>query len=325
MKLAYDVMIPGNHDLDYGLAWLKEQVSGLDATYVCANLVDRADQLIFEPFSILERNSIRIAVIGLMTHGLSQLLPDTVVPQVKTRSPLEVLAELLPEVTEISDMVVVAYHGGVTRDPVDGKTWFYPSLEDQAYDLLESFPEIDSLICGHQHFENVAVNAEYGTAFVQPGAFGQVAGYQVFDIIGESITIKLLDNQLLELESQRTYATSFEKDYQKWLNSKIDLTQLGQYIEQSFEADVYLLDYRSQTVGELSQVMQVAFPLSEYWLKKNELLNLIPSLSDTCSVNYTEPLMEEKIYKVVATPQLLPDSYLRKGIFVPLFSDFMTK
>lgn len=326
-ELAYDVMIPGNHDLDYGLAWLKEQVSALDAAYVCANLVDRENQLIFDPFVIIEKNSVKIAVIGLMTHGLSQLLPDAVVSQVKTRSPQVVLTELLPQVAEIADIVIVAYHGGLTRDPVDGKTWHYPSLEDQAYDLIAKFPEINSLICGHQHFKNTAINAEHGTAVIQPGAFGQVAGYQIIELSNEGKKVQVLENQLLSLASQRNYTNLLEKDYQAWLSSTVNSAQLIQYIERIFEADIYLLDYQAKTVGELSQEMMVAFPVSEHWLKGKELLEIIPFLSQTCSLSYTDdnPLEDESIYKVLATPQLIADSYLRKNFLVPLFSDFMTR
>lgn len=326
-ELAYDVMVPGNHDLDYGLSWLKEQVSALDAEYVCANLVDREDKLIFEPYAMIEKNSVKIAVIGLMTHGLSQLLPESVVTQVKTRSPYVVLGEILPEVSATADIVVVAYHGGLTRNPVNGKTWFYPSVEDQAYELIANFPAIDSLICGHQHFKNVAVNGEHGTAFIQPGAFGETAGYQVFGISVLEQRTLLLENRLLALQNQNTYRTTLEIPYQAWLSSEVDLIQLGDYIEQTFDGDIYLLEYEARTVRELAQELNRAFPLSEYLLKGKELQRVLASLSENCAIRYVggKLIEEDSIYKVVATPQLVSDSYLRKNMLVPLFSDFMTR
>lgn len=324
-ELAYDVMIPGNHDLDYGLNWLKQQVSSLNATYVCANLFDREDQLIFEPYALVERHSIKIAVIGLMTHGLGQLLPEAVVSEVKTASPVSVLRKVLPKVSKIADIIVVAYHGGLTRDPTNGKVWHYPSLEDQAYDLVENFPEIDSLICGHQHFTNTAVNIDFKTAVIQPGSFGQMVGYQVFEVPDKPEPVTLLENRLITLNSGNRYATSIDKSYQAWLESAADIDRLIQYVQGIYQGDIYMLRFKAQTVGELALELNGPFPFCEYWMTGHEVKKVLQDVTLDCQVTLlSQELVDHTQYKLIATPQLIPDDYLRKQFLVPLFSDFMT-
>lgn len=306
-QIAYDVMVPGNHDLDFGLAWLKQQVSGLKADYVCANLVDLEDNLVFQAYTILERQGQKIAVIGLMTYALSQLMPERNLGQVKVISPFKALEAVLPEIE--ADVIVVAYHGGLTKDPVTGHPWHYPSLEDQAYELMTTFPQIDSLICGHQHFVNSGVSEDSGTALVQSGSFGRFIAYQAFDK-GE-----VIDNRIIELD-ESFFQHPWEDDYQSWLKEKIDIEAVYQFIEDFYPGyDFYSLDFQAETIAELAQVLSTPFPLGEYVLSGSDLKEL--------SLALQSEEIENKTFKVLASPNKLPLNRLRKQFLVNLFDEFI--
>lgn len=306
-EIGYQVMVPGNHDLDYGLPWLQKQVEHLKADYVCANLVNEEMQPIFKPYSVLECQGKKIAVIGLMTYALSRLMPEAYFNQVQVLSPFEALKNNLVDIE--ADFIVLAYHGGLTHDPVSGKVWHYASLEDQAYQLMEEFPQIDALICGHQHFVNAGINEGTGTALIQPGAFGQYAGYQQFN------EGNITENQIIELKSQ-LYSTKWDKDFQTWLSQSVDIKSVKNYIQNPFpHADFYLLDYQAETIGELVEELSDPFPLGDYLVSGREVLKL--------GFDISKSLQADKLYKVVASPQILPASRLRKAYLMNLFDQYM--
>lgn len=306
-EIGYDLMIAGNHDLDYGLPWLQKQVKHLKADYLCANLVDQEGELLFKPYSLVEKQGKTIAVFGLMTYALSQLIPEEYVHQVQVLSPFEALKTYLKKIE--ADLIVVAYHGGLTNDPVTGKGWHYPSLEDQAFQLMTEFPQIDALICGHQHFVNAGVNEETGAALVQPGAFGEYAGFQQFT------KGKIARNKILKLEAQK-YPTPWENAYQSWLNQAVNLESLKNYIKNLFPvADLYLLNYQAKTVGELAKELSHPFPISEYFVTGKKLLERKPAL--------TIDIKADNIYQVVASPGEFSPGWLRKSYLINLFDSYM--
>src|SRR5699024_2773825 len=54
----------------------------------------------------------------------------------------------------------------------------YSTGEDQAYKIGSSFPQLNGLIAGHQHF---SVSGHINdTAFVQPGSHGKQVGQMIF-------------------------------------------------------------------------------------------------------------------------------------------------
>lgn len=306
-QLDYDVMVPGNHDMDYGLDWLKKQVSEINADYVCANLVDHQKNLIFKPYTILEKQGQKVAVIGLMTYALSQLMPEKYIGQVKVISPFKALEEVLTRI-EV-DLIIVAYHGGLTNDPSSGKIWHYPSLEDQAYQIMDQFPEINSVLCGHQHFVNEGVHQSHGTALLQPGAFGKYLGFQEFK------RDKLINNRIIELE-EVVYPHEWLEDYRSCLQESINLSSLSEYVKQNYpDYDLYFLDFKAETVSELAQEISGPFPLGEYRMTGLEIMQF----SQDNSLN----LDTSKIYSVLASENIFPLNRLKEFILINLFDDYM--
>lgn len=331
-ELSYDVMVPGNHDLDFGLAWLKQQVSALEADYVCANLKDVNGNRVFPAYSIQAVKGLKVAVIGLMTGAFNQLCPLEVAKEVIVENPLEVLGNVLEDFKANAvayDLLVVSYHGGLTNDPETGATWFYPSLEDQAYQLMSAFPDINSLICGHQHFTNVACHP-HGIACLQVGTRGQHLGLQRFALGddapladqaahkggGTGDRLKLVDNRLLDLRTNATlYPLGAEREaFQAWLDKPVEIDAIRTWLKDQYPADLYLLDFNSKTLGDFTADLAIPFPLSYYYAPGKEIM----SLSDSY-----DSLDLEQFYTVLATTGSLPQTRLREGLLLPLFDEII--
>lgn len=310
-EIGYDVMIPGNHDLDFGIEWLLKQASKLDAEYVCANLFDNQGQLIFKPYTVKTVNDVKVAVIGLLTGAFSQLSPRSSALDVVVKSPIKVLNSLIGHVKQEADLIVVAYHGGLTNNPVTGVIWTYPSREDEAYQLMEQCPDIDSLICGHQHFVNTGIHPNK-IALIQPGTQGKVAGYQEFNFADEN-SVTIIDNKIVQLNAQEM-SLDTRSDYEDWIETSVDLSKVAEYITEAFPADFHFLNYTAQTLDDLIADTQGPFPLSRYYLSGEELADHL----DLDGVIDTS-----RNYNVIASPGILPDYRIREQYLIPLFDEIV--
>ena len=64
--LDYDAVVVGNHDIEPGHYVYDKVATELDAPYLAANAIDiNTEKPYFEPYTILNKNGIRIAVSGL--------------------------------------------------------------------------------------------------------------------------------------------------------------------------------------------------------------------------------------------------------------------
>ena len=313
-ELAYDVMIPGNHDLDFGLTWLLRQVVELKVDYICANLKDAQGVDIFPAYTIKTIKGLKVAVIGLMTAAFSQLCPLEVAEEVIVIDPFDALRGVLEHLQpEACDLVIVCYHGGLTNDPETGATWFYPSSEDQAYQLMESFPEIDSLICGHQHFTNHGLHPNQ-TALLQVGTRAHFLGHQLFEV--EEGRTRLVENRLLPLQDQTpAYSLTFVgTTYQSWLQQSVSLSSIRAWIKSRYPADYYQLDFKARTLGEFADELVAPFPLSYYYLPGKEVAHLLDG---------DLPLESDRFYSILAITGRLPQTRLREGLLLPLFDEII--
>ena len=114
--IGYDAMVPGNYEFDYGsdfFSTAKNTVSQL--SIVCANLL-RADGAPFlQPYRVVERGGLKIAILGIMDVEMRKHILDEnfVVPSDQTGAELQLiepsiaLKELIPKVQKEADLIVV--------------------------------------------------------------------------------------------------------------------------------------------------------------------------------------------------------------------------
>lgn len=310
-EIGYDVMVPGNHDLDFGLDWLLTQVKVLAADYVCCNLFLPDMTQPFMPYTIKEIKGQKVAVIGLLTGAYNQLaVSDSLSLEVIVEDPMKALFKVMDEVKNKADLIVVAYHGGLTNDPKTGAVWSYPSKEDEAYQIMEQFPEIDSLICGHQHFVNAAIHHN-NIALVQAGTQARVLGYQEFEVASNNVSI--IDNRIIPLEAKE-YSLASRQQFQHWLESPVNLDKVADYITTTYPADLHLLNYTATTLHDLISETQGPFPLAYYFLSGQELAEL---------TDLKDILDESGNYRVVASPGILPEYRVRQELLIPLFGEIV--
>jgi 5'-nucleotidase / UDP-sugar diphosphatase len=185
-KMGYDLVTLGNHEFDFGPQVLAEIISksagsGSSPLIIASNLTfsekddqDDAlkilfDQKIIRPYLVLEKDGLKIGIIGIL--GVNAIHDSPRAKPVQFEDPVKAAkkyARLLKQ-TEKVDLVICMSHSGVTRD--DKGSW---SGEDVK--LAQKVPEIDVIISGHTHtLLDKPINVN-GIPIVQTGAYGAGLG-----------------------------------------------------------------------------------------------------------------------------------------------------
>ncbi len=179
-ELRYDAAVPGNHEFNYGLSYLRNAVEASDFPWLSANIVDAATgQPAFGmPYRVYEmENGVRIGVLGLTTSYIPAWEQPQHITGLLFEDPVSTAQKWVSvmRTVEKADIIVVSYHGGFERDPETGLPTEPLTGENVGYALCEQVEGIDVLLTGHQHraIENCSI---HGVCVVQPGNEGRYLG-----------------------------------------------------------------------------------------------------------------------------------------------------
>lgn len=165
-KLRFDTTSVGNHEFDKGLSEAmrltrggKNPVRGTDwggakFPYLAANLEYKdTGKPVFDPYTILERNGIKIGVIGAVTKDLPTLVTPTGIASMNVLDEPTGINKYVEEVKQKgAQIIIVAIHEGGTPTVADGQEKVNGPIVDIA---ARVDPRVDVIISGHTHQEYV--------------------------------------------------------------------------------------------------------------------------------------------------------------------------
>lgn len=189
--LNYDAIGLGNHEFDYGLAYLEQTLAGCEMPVLCANARTGATHYIARPWVILDRTLtcndgtnevVRIGIIGFVTPQVVDWNAHILDGGVQTDDILAAARSHLPALQRAgADIVVALCHTGISDAP------YMPGMENAALHLA-AMPGIDVVLSGHTHdlfpsddFAGMAgVDVKeatlHGKPALMPGAHGNALG-----------------------------------------------------------------------------------------------------------------------------------------------------
>ena len=169
-RCGYDYVTLGNHDFNYGMAYLDSYLDALHARCVCQN-VRRADGSTRFPAQVhtLE-NGLRVGIVGIVTDYVNIWERTEHLSGITIEDPLPAAASALAALKGNVDLTVCVYHGGFERDLASGRT-LSATRENVAYRICQELG-FDILLTGHQHM-SVPGQMVQGTFVVQPSDKGQ--------------------------------------------------------------------------------------------------------------------------------------------------------
>ncbi|MGX4640304.1 bifunctional 2',3'-cyclic-nucleotide 2'-phosphodiesterase/3'-nucleotidase [Massilia sp. SYSU DXS3249] len=182
--LKYDGSSIGNHEFNYGLAFLSQvtgkrlQVAGVDQPKQCAgpafpqvlaNVYSvKTRKPLFEPYRIIEKRIsaqdakgrsvnavVRVGIIGFTPPAIMSWDKRHLEGKVTTTGVVEAARKYVPEMRRKgADIVVAISHGGLDASP-------YTAQMENANWYLAQVPGVDAMLLGHSHqvFPNAASTA----------------------------------------------------------------------------------------------------------------------------------------------------------------------
>ena len=165
--MNYDIFILGNHEFNFGMTALDEILKDMKAKQLTANFYHKDGKRYIEPTTIIEKDGVKLGIIGLTTPMSAKFEEDTGhLKNMKFSSPSEEAKAQIKALKEKGvDAIVVLAHMGIENEN---------NIPDTGVaDLINNVEGIDVIIAGHMH-KNVSSETIKDTVITEPHRYGTV-------------------------------------------------------------------------------------------------------------------------------------------------------
>lgn len=206
ISMGYDAMAIGNHEFEFGteiLAWEKNRAP---FPVVGANLFYKdTDHPFAPPHAVIERNGIRIGVIGIMGQDAATAIIPSFITPLDVTDPVEAVRRSVRELRDEVDLIVLLTHQGKTA-PMQTDAESDPRLQrdiDADIRLSGAVEGIDVHFAGHADAgtPEPVVHEKTGTLIMQ--TYGQAThlGFLQLVLDGDTGEITSYDGKLIPVAS----------------------------------------------------------------------------------------------------------------------------
>lgn len=165
--MNYDIFILGNHEFNFGMTALDEILKDMKAKTLTANFYHQDGKRYVEPTTIIEKDGVKLGIIGLSTPMSAKFEEDTGhLKAMKFSSPSEETKAQIKALKEKGvDAIVVLAHMGIENEN---------NIPDTGVaDLVNNVDGIDVIIAGHMH-KDVSSETIKNTVITEPHRYGTV-------------------------------------------------------------------------------------------------------------------------------------------------------
>ncbi|VEI75223.1 Trifunctional nucleotide phosphoesterase protein YfkN precursor [Mannheimia haemolytica] len=165
--MNYDIFILGNHEFNFGMPNLDAILKDINAKILTANFYHKDGKRYVEPTTIIEREGVKLGIIGLTTPMSAIFEKDTGhLDAMKFTSPIE---EAKTQIADLKakgvDAIIVLAHMGIENEN---------NIPDTGVaDLVNAVDGIDVIIAGHMH-KDVPSETIKNTLITEPHRYGTV-------------------------------------------------------------------------------------------------------------------------------------------------------
>lgn len=149
--MRYDVANMGNHDVETSHSVYDRWSQQVNCPVLGANMVDtRTNKPYFKPYTILEKDGIKIAVLGAITETVPSWLAESMWSNIQFQDLIECAQQWVPLIREQEkpDLVVGLFHSGKEGGVLgaDGTPH-----ENRTLAAAQQVPGLDIIFFGHDH------------------------------------------------------------------------------------------------------------------------------------------------------------------------------
>jgi len=273
-EIGYDAWVTGNHEYNYGMDVLKTIIAQNNAKLILGNVRDSAGQLLGEPYVIIEKSGIKIALIGMVTSNITFWDAEHLKGYTVTNA-VEETRKIIDEIKDQVDILVAVQHMMIDNELGNDNTG--------VTDLANACPELDLIIAAHGHnaIDNMTIN---GVPIVENKNEANTLAQAVFNL---------------------------EKTNDGWKILSVDTALLDM---SGYEADsdlkAVLEPYHQKALDDLETI--IGHFDGKYLAAPNEILDIpTAQIEDTALLDYiNEVMLYYSGAKVSATPLLQIDANL---------------
>lgn len=218
--MEYDAATFGNHDFEVGHNVYDKWVRDCQFPILGANIISSTDhQPYAKPYTIIEKDGIRIAILGLITPAIPMWLPEQLWSGIYFDDIVASASKWVHFIREVEqpDLMVGLFHTGLKEEGLNGFN------ENAAEEIASQVPGFDLIFFGHDHqacAERVTNQVDGKTIWALNAGGGtvQVAEAVVSCIVSDNgVYIEQINGQLVSIKEYPT-DLSFSQRYSNYKN-----------------------------------------------------------------------------------------------------------
>jgi 2',3'-cyclic-nucleotide 2'-phosphodiesterase/3'-nucleotidase/5'-nucleotidase len=140
-EMKYDTWSYGNHEFNYGIPTLQKISSQFTGTALCGNVFDKDGKSLGQAYKIIEKDGVKIAIIGMVTPHITKWDGPNLVGYTVT-NPVEETKKVVAQLKGKVDVMIATLHAGENAEYGNG---------DSARELAKACPELTAIVAGHAH------------------------------------------------------------------------------------------------------------------------------------------------------------------------------
>ncbi len=140
--IGYDTATLGNHEFNFGMDVLKKVMKQSKATVLGGNIYNPDGSNIASKYKIIEKNGVKIAVIGMVTPNITRWDAANL-KGYKVTDPVEETKKVIEQIKGKADVIIAAEHMSEGNE--------YGVSNSGAVDLANACPELDLIVAAHEH------------------------------------------------------------------------------------------------------------------------------------------------------------------------------
>ncbi|MEZ9287541.1 bifunctional UDP-sugar hydrolase/5'-nucleotidase [Vibrio lentus] len=208
-SMGYDVITLGNHEFEYGWESLVETMPRARFPVLNANIFHEAsDSMFAQPYTIIERDGVKIGVIGVM--GIDAFYNTMWKGNRKgltVKDPTEIAQKWADKIRDDVDMIVVLTHQNKTA-PMQTDKEADAEVQrgfDEDYAMAGKLKGVDVIFGGHSDNGLIepVVHPKTGTVIGLTFGQGMHLGYTKFTVDTEKHDVKFLGGKLIPVDSAK--------------------------------------------------------------------------------------------------------------------------
>jgi 2',3'-cyclic-nucleotide 2'-phosphodiesterase/3'-nucleotidase len=232
--MHYDAATIGNHDIEAGYKVYNKVKKEFNFPWLAANALNKENKLpYFEPYKIIIKDGVKIAVLGLITPGIPNWLPEELWEGIEFEDMLISARKWVPEIIkkEKPDLLIGLFHSGFDYKYGD-LNYDTPKNENASLIVAEQVPGFNIIFIGHDHNtwnENVKNIKGENVLVMGPTSRARqiVAATVDFEINENGVYNKNITGEVIEMKNVKAdsiFNAEFKTEFQeakKYVSKKV--------------------------------------------------------------------------------------------------------